>query len=213
MPELPRRLPAKGIAILFGVSEQRVSQMKRKGQLTPDSANMYDVQQAMQCRGFQMSEHGVRVIGQQYGNGTPHVAPAKINPVNDVPELSVEDRETLGIEVDIAAVAPSPNSAIAAQTRISELREQKLQAELDRARTRAQREAGELVERAKVQSSFIAAGALVANILQNLPAEIASIFADPATKAEVRLKVQTRIDQTHHALYSALKDYGEDDPA
>jgi hypothetical protein len=211
MPELPRKLPAKGIAILFGVSEQRVSQLKRKGQLTPDSANMYDVAQARQLRGFQMSEHGVRVIGQQYGNGTGQVTQAKITPLNEVP-MSAEDREALGIEVDIALVAPSPNSAIAAQTRISELREAKLQAELDRARTRASREAGELVERAKVQSSFIAAGALVANILQNLPAEIAAIFADPATKAEVRLKVQTRIDQTHHALYSALKDFGTDDP-
>jgi hypothetical protein len=212
VPELPRKLPAKGIAILFGVSEQRISQLKRKGQLTPDSANLYDVKQARELRGFQMSEHGVRVIGQQYGNGTPHVAQAKITPLNEVP-MSAEDREALGIEVDIATVTPSPNSAIAAQTRISELREQKLQAELDRARTRAQREAGELVERSRVQSSFISAGALVANILQNLPAEIAAIFADPATKAEVRLKVQTRIDQTHHALYAALKDFGTDDPA
>ena len=213
MPELPRKLPAKGIAILFGVSEQRISQMKRKGQLKPDSANLYDVQQAMQLRGFQMSEHGVRVIGQEYGNGTGATSPAKITPVNPVSQMSAEDSEALGIEVDIATVAPSPNSAIAAQTRISELREQKLQAELDRARTRAKREAGELVERAQVQSSFIAAGALVANILQNLPAELAAIFADPDTKAEVRLKVQTRIDQTHHALYSALKDFGQDETA
>lgn len=212
MPELPRKLPAKGIAILFGVSEQRISQLKRKGQLNPDSSNLYDVKEAMQLRGFQMSEHGVRVIGQQYGNGTGQVAEAKINPINEVP-MSDEDREALGIEIDIKQVAPSPNSAIAAQTRISELREQKLQAELDRAKTRAAREAGDLVERTKVQSSFIAAGALVANILQNLPAEIAAIFADPATKAEVRLKVQTRIDQTHHALYQALKDFGTDDPA
>lgn len=213
MPELPRKLPAKGIAILFGVSEQRISQLKRKGQLNPDSTNLYDVKEAMQLRGFQMSEHGVRVIGQQYGNGTGQIAQAKINPINDVPDMTAEDAEALGIEVDIAKVAPSPNSAIAAQTRISELREQKLQQELDRAKTRAQRERGELIERAKVQSSYIAAGALIANILQNLPAEIAAVFADPATKAEVRLKVQTRVDQTQHALYQALKDYGNDDPA
>lgn len=211
MPELPRKLPARDIAILFGVSEQRISQLKRKGVLKPDSSNMYDVQEAMQMRGFQMSEHGVRVIGQEYGNGTGKVAPAKITPLNAVPEMSAEDREILGLDVDMSTVAPSPNSAIAAQTRISELREQKLQAELDRARTRARKEAGELVERAQVQSSYIAAGALIANILQNLPAEIAAIFADPDTKAEVRLKVQTRIDQTQHALYSALKGYGQDD--
>jgi hypothetical protein len=212
MPELPRKLPAKGIAILFGVSEQRISQLKRKGQLNPDSTNLYDVKEAMQLRGFQMSEHGVRVIGQQYSNGTGQVAEAKITPVNEVPALSAEDAEALGIEVDIATVAPSPNSAIAAQTRIIELREEKLRSELDRAKTRAARERGDLVERAKVQSSYIAAGALISNILQNLPATIAAIFADPGTKTEVRLKVQTSIDQTHHALYQALKDFGLDDP-
>lgn len=211
MPELPRKLPARAIAILFGVSEQRISQLKRKGQLTPDSANMYDVQQARQLRGWQMSEHGVRVIGQEYGNGTGAISPAKITPLNPVPQMSAEDCETLGIAVDMATVAPSPNSAIAAQTRISELREQKLQAELDRVKTRARREAGELVERAKVQTSYIQAGALIANILQGLPAELAAVFADPDTKAEVRLKVQTRVDQAHHALYAALKDYGEDE--
>lgn len=211
MPELPRKLPARGIAILFGVSEQRISQLKRKGALKPDSMNMYDVQQAMQMRGFQMSEHGVRVIAQEYSNGTGKVAPAKVNPTTVDPGLSDEDRETLGITVDPATIAPSPNSVVAAQSRISELREQKLRAELDRAETRARRERGELVERAEVHSSFIAAGALIANILQNLPAEIASIFAEPDKKSEVRLKVQTRVDQAQHALYKALKDAGQDD--
>lgn len=212
MPELPRTLPAKGIAILFGVSEQRISQMKRKGILRPDSSNRYSVEEAMRQRGFQMSEHGVRVIAQEYSNGTGKVSPAKINPTNEV-GLSPEDQEVLGIAVDEAQVAPSPNSTFAAQSRISELREQKLRAELDRAETRAAKERGELVERARVQTSYVAAGALIANILQNLPAEIASVFSDPGTKAEVRLKVQTRVDQAHHALYAALKDFGTDEPA
>jgi phage terminase Nu1 subunit (DNA packaging protein) len=213
MPELPRKLPAKGIAILFGVSEQRISQMKRRGQLTPDSSNLYDVQQAMTLRGFQMSEHGVRVIAQEYGNGTGKVAPAKIVPVTTPtePQLSAEDREALGLDVEISQVAPSPNSQIAAQTRISELREAKLRAELDRAENRLRKERGELVERVQVQRSFVQAGALVANILQNMPAEIAALFPDPEMKAEVRRKVQMRIDQTHHALYSAVKGFGEED--
>jgi phage terminase Nu1 subunit (DNA packaging protein) len=212
LAELPAKLPARGIAILFGVSEQRISQLKRKGVLKPDSANMYSVKEAMQQRGFQMSEHGLRVVGQEFGNGTGKVAPAKITPINAVPEMSAEDRETLGIEIDEATVAPSPNSVVAAQSRISELREQKLRAELARAETRAARERGELVERAAVHTSFVEAGALVASILQNLPAEIAAIFADPDKKAEVRLKVQTRVDQAQHALYKALKDCGQDDP-
>lgn len=208
MSEIPRKLPAREIAILFGVSEQRISQLKRKGVLKPDSANMYDRDEAKRQRGFQMSEHGVRVLMQTYGNGTGKVAPPKITPFTD---MSAEDREALGIAPEETVVA-SPNSVVAAQTRISELREQKLRAELARAETRNARERGELVERAAVHTSFVEAGALIASILQNLPAEIAAIFADPDKKAEVRLKVQTRVDQAQHALYKALKDSGQDDP-
>lgn len=211
MPELPRKLPAKGIAILFGVSEQRISQLKRKGQLNPDSTNLYDVQEAMQLRGFQMSEHGVRVIGQQYGNGTTHVAPAKINPVNDVPAMSAEDAEALGIEVDIRTVAPSPNSTLAAQSRVGDLREKKLRIEIDRAETRARREAGVLVESAAVHTAFVKAGATVAGLLQNLPDTLAALIPDPEAKAEVRATVRSQIDRIQHALFTVLKDLGQDD--
>lgn len=203
----PRRLPARGIAILFGVSEQRISQLKRKGHLKPDANNMYDVAECLKVRGFQVSEHGARVVAQTYGNGTGKIAPPKIEPVNGA-ALSDEDRELLGI--GDAPIAPSPNSVVAQTSRLTALREEKLQAELDRARTRAARERGELIERAAVQSSFVSAGALIANILQNLPAEIAAIFADPETKSEVRLKVQTRVDQVQHALYTALKGHGDE---
>lgn len=212
MPELPKKLPAKGISILFGVSETRISQLKRKGLLKPDSDNMYDVAQCMQARGFQMSEHGVRVIAQEYSNGTGKVSPAKVVATTVGGELSAEDREALGIPPEAPPVAASPNSAFVAQTRISELREAKLRVEFERAKTRAAKERGELVERAVVHSSFVAAGAMIANTLQNLPAEIAAIFADPDKKTEVRLKVQTRVDQAQHALYKALKDSGQDDP-
>lgn len=208
MPELPRKLPAKSIATLFGVSEQRISQLKRQGKLHPDSANLYDVQEAMQLRGFQMSEHGVRVVAQQFSNGTGQIAHAKITPLNGV-ELSAEDREVFG--VDMAQTRASPHSVVAAQSRLSELREQKLQAELNRAETRLKRERGELVERAGVYSSGVTAGQAIANILQNLPAEIAAIFAEPDKKAEVRLKVQTRCEQAQYALFNALKGYVDDD--
>lgn len=208
--QYPRKLPAKQLAILFGVSEQRISQLKRKGKLNPDSANLYDVQEAKQLRGFQMSEHGVRVVAQTYGNGTGKIAPPKVTPMNADVVLSPEDREALGIEPN-EQIAPSPNSHFVAASRITELREQKIKAEIERIETRAKRERGELVERAKVQSSFIEAGARIAAILQNLPAEIASIFADPDKKAKVRLKVQTRVDQAQHTLYTSMRDYGEDD--
>lgn len=123
--QYPRKLPAKQLAILFGVSEQRISQLKRKGKLNPDSANLYDVQEAKQLRGFQMSEHGVRVVAQTYGNGTGKIAPPKVTPMNADVVLSPEDREALGIEPN-EQIAPSPNSHFVAASRITELREQKI---------------------------------------------------------------------------------------
>lgn len=214
MPELPKKLPAKGISILFGVSEQRISQMKRKGILKPDANNMYSVEQALQARGMQMSEHGVRVVAQTYGNGTGLIAPPKGTSTNVEIEgvLSPEDREALGIDQDVP-ITPSPNSVVAQTSRLTSLREQKLESELEIARTKARKLAGELVERAEVQSSFVAAGALIANILQSLPSEIAAIFADPDTKSEVRRKVDDRINQMQHALYTALKNFGEQEDA
>lgn len=212
MPELPAKLPAKGLAILFGVSEQRISQLKRKGLLKPDANNMYPVKEAMAMRGFQLSEHGVRVVAQSYSNGTGSVSPPKGVALTADALLSPEDREALGIGAD-TPVTPSPNSTVAQTSRLTELREQKLQAELDRAKTRAAKERGELVERAEVHSSFLTAGALIANIMQSLPSEIAAIFADPNTKAEVRRKVEDRISQMQHSLYTALKNYGEPEDA
>ncbi len=207
-PKIPLKLPAKGVAILFGVSEQRISQLKRKGLLTPDAENMYETKQAIGMRGFQMSEHGVRVVNQMYSNGTGQLAPAKVTPISI--DMSPEDMEALGIDT-APTIAPSPNSAFAANERLRDLKEQTLQANLDRARTRADKDRGILVEREQVLSSHVSAGALIANILQNLPAEIAAIFASPDVKTEVRAKVQTRVDQIQHALYSALRGMGESD--
>lgn len=213
MLELPKKLPAKGLSILFGVSEQRISQLKRKGILQSDANNMYNVAEALKARQLRATEHGARMVAQTYGNGTGQVAPPKVELTTAPAEvvLSPEDRETLGIEVD--SLAPSPNSHFVAASRMNELKEQKLRAEIERVETRAKKERGELVERAAVQSSFVSAGQLISNIMQNLPAEIAAIFADPDKRAEVRLKVQTRVDQAQHALYSALRDYGETEDA
>ncbi|WP_164125572.1 hypothetical protein, partial [Stenotrophomonas maltophilia] len=88
-----------------------------------------------------MSEHGVRVVAQTYGNGTGKIAPPKVTPMNADVVLSPEDREALGIEPN-EQIAPSPNSHFVAASRITELREQKIKAEIERIETRAKRERG-----------------------------------------------------------------------
>lgn len=212
---LPRKLPAKGIALLFGVSESRISQLKSKGTLKADSNNQYDVADCLRIQGFRMNEHGERMCLQLYANGTGKVSPPKLRPINvdgevRVTTLSEDELAALG-EEPAPTVTSSPNSDFVKQTRLMELKEKKLESELDLAETRRRKLAGELIERAVVQSSFVVAGTLISNVLQNLPSEIAAIFSTPETKAEVLHKVQTRVDQAQHTLYAALRDIGEND--
>jgi dGTP triphosphohydrolase len=208
---LPSRLPAKGIALLFGVSEQRISQLKKKGLLKRGDDGKYSVADARSLRGFQMNEHGVRVTMQTYSNAHGEQSPAKITATTDLTDDEILGVTSVTEAVESGIIAPSPSSHFAANARLMELRERKLQADVERAELRTQQQAGSLIERTTVQDSFVTAGKLIGTILQNLPDEIAAVFADFNKKAEVRAKVQTRVDQMQHALYQALKGYEPDE--
>lgn len=206
--DLPKKLPAKGISILFGVSEARISQMKRKGTLVPDAQGMFDVKEAIKTRGFQMSEHGVRMVAQMYSNGHGQLSPPKVVPLTLDQELGLGDEDAAPPEV-----TPSPNSVVAQQSRLINLRAQKLESEAEMRRIRVEREKGNLISRAEVQTAASDAAALVVTILQALPAEIASIFATADQRREVRAKVQQRIDQAQHALWKSMIGNDENDAA
>jgi hypothetical protein len=81
-------------------------------------------------------------------------------------------------------------------------------ANIEGRKLRTQKESGSLIPRTEVAASGFEAGKVAAMILQNLPSEIASIFADPNQKDEVRAKVQQRVDQMQHAIHSALVSLG-----
>ena len=88
---------------------------------------------------------------------------------------------------------------------LTQLKLQKMRAEIERVNLRKQREAGEVVLKTDVHKAGADAGKLIASILRNLPSEIAAMFVDPETKADVRTKVQERVDQAQHAIYVAAK--------
>ncbi len=210
--DLPKKLPAKGISILFGVSEARVSQLKRSGRLSSDSENMFNVKDAIEMRGFQMTEHGARMVAQMYSNKHGQLSPPKVTPLTLDQELGLED-EADEAETEQHTVKLSPDSHFVAQSKMMDLRTQKLESEAELRRLRVARERGELISRAEVQTAASDAAALIVTILQALPAEIAAVFATPEQKREVRAKVQQRVDQAQHALWRAMKGDEQDDPS
>ncbi len=210
--DLPKKLPAKGISILFGVSEARVSQLKRSGRLKSDSENMFDVKDAIQMRGFQMSEHGVRMVAQMYSNKHGHLSPPKVTALTLDQELGLED-EPDEVAENTPSVKSSPDSHFVQQSRLLDLRTQRAESEAELRRLRVDRERGEVISRAEVQTAAADAAALIVTILQALPAEIAAVFAAPEQKREVRAKVQQRVDQAQHALWKAMKGDEQDDPS
>lgn len=203
-PTLPARLPGKDIAKLFNVDPSRISQLVRKGVLRKDADNMISVAEAMAFRHAQVSTETARTLTQGYSNGKTQSGPK----VTAFANLSAEDREVLGLDDEPLAAGPSVIHGDGG--RLLALRAQKLEGEIERNRIRAARESGELVPREAVHVAGFKAGKLISGILQNVPAEIAAIFAEPERKAEVRAHMQTRIDQVLHALHSALKEHTVD---
>jgi phage terminase Nu1 subunit (DNA packaging protein) len=204
--EVPKRLNARAVALLFGITEQRVSQLVRKGKLRKGADGLIAVEDAMTLRASQVNTELARTLGQTYSNGQGRVSPAKITPVSPGYALSDEDRAALGEEPE-----PQTPNYLTANNELTQLRAEKLRADVERSQLKARREAGEVVSRHEVRRAGFEAGKLIASIIQNLPAEIASIFADPTKKAEVRSHVQTRVDQVQHALFTALKDHRTDE--
>ena len=76
---------------------------------------------------------------------------------------------------------------------------------------RLEKERGELISKADVQMAASDAAAAIVSILQNLPAEIAAIFATPEQKRDVRAKIQQKVDIAQHAMWTAMKGEQEDD--
>jgi phage terminase Nu1 subunit (DNA packaging protein) len=199
----PSKLPAKQLAILFNVSEARISQLKRKGMLKCDADGKFDVAEARKMRNFQQTEHGVRMVMQTYGNGTGKVSAAKIT-------LEGMD-DALGLSEEEPEVAPSPNSHFVQQSKLIDLRTERMQYEADLRKIKLERERGSLIPRAEVQTNAADAAALIVNTLQSLPAQIAAIFATPEQKREVRAFIQDKIDAAQQSLYKAMKGEKDDD--
>jgi hypothetical protein len=148
--------------------------------LKPDSSNLYDVRKRCKVRGFQMSEHGVRVVAQEFSNGTGKVAPAKITPLNGV-EMSAEDREVLGIDID-EADAPSPHSVVAAQSRIRSCASRSFAPNSTAPRRERKRSGASWSSARRFTRRSSRPGTDREHLAEPLPAEIAAIFADPTRR-------------------------------
>ena len=200
----PPKIRQADLARLWGVSPQRVSQLIVQGRVKKDADGLVNTAEALAFRTAQISEEEARVLFQSYSNGSTVTDP-KIGQHMAAEGLSDDD-----ILFGVAEPA-SPGAAhdvFNASTELSKARLALTIANIEARKLRTQKDAGALIQRTEVAASGFEAGRIVSMILQNLPAEIASIFADANQKEEVRAKVQQRVDQMQHALHAGVSKLG-----
>ena len=213
-----KRLIAKHLALELNLSSQRIGQLRLNGTLIRGHDNKYDLDEARAAHIGIQSLHPVAALLTEYSNGRS-VSPTKLatlatntTPVAEVDEfglpLSVEE-VALRIPPDTDGPATA-REMLAANMRMQALKERKLETDIARQDARLQREAGLLVPREEVWSQGVAAGKVIASILAGMAAEVASAFADPASRVQVQRAIQIKVEQIQLALHSALSQAAPD---
>lgn len=206
---MSNRLTAKEIADSWGVSPQRVSELVKQGRLHRGDDGLFDAAAVKAYREWQIANHGRKVLLSTSSNG-------KVITGNKADAMAGAGDFFDGDFFDEpAAPEPAKTGAAAlidANARMLALKERKAQLDIDRAEARHQRDMGLLVSKEAVRQEGLAAGKIMATILNTLPAEIAGVFADVDRKAAVHRAVQAKVDQIQHALQQALTKVAPDVP-
>jgi len=207
---MAKRLNGAELAREWGVSRNRVFEMRRDGRLTRGEDGKYDLDEANRVRALALEKHGHKMLLVQNANryGT---TPAKAAALAQ--NLTDEEADFLGLDPPSPPPSAAPvvgqtkdlaNAALAQTALIGQLRAQKMQIELNRAQQKADIEAGLYVLKTDVRRSGNDAGKIIAALLATLPTEIAALFDDPKMKDEVYARVSDRCDQMQHAMHRAL---------
>lgn len=202
---MKQRLTKAAAGREVGVSRVRIQQLINTGALRCGEDGKIDPDDLAACRKTQITKNPKKVLFNQPTNGK-EIFPSGMSKMMGLDSEGwplLEGSETVS-ELGDRAHQSSMTDALAANLRISAMREQKLRGELDQMEFKRRRERGDFLERKIVEDSGHEAMKIVASLLQNLPTEIAAIFADPETKAQVRTKVQERVDQMQHAMHKSL---------
>ena len=213
-----KRLIAKLLALELNLSPQRIGQMRQDGILIRGQDNKYDLDEARAAHIGIQSLHPVAALLTEYSNGRS-VSPTKLATfaTNSTPAAEVDEFGLpLSVEEIALRIPPDANGStaaremLAANMRMQALKERKLETDIARQDARLQREAGLLVPREDVWTQGVAAGKVIASILAGMAAEVASAFADPASRVQVQRAVQIKVEQIQLALHSALSQAAPD---
>ena len=233
---LPSRCSTRQLAELWDLTPARVNQFARGGQIQRGEDGKFDTREALTFRAARIAQFRDQAFEQRYGNrfaSGEKAAPAKVlsrvTSAKKAPDpLALDEDEdplaldadddplALDLEDEFEFVAPEKvvnamDSVVAQSNELVSLRAQKLRIDLARAENKARHEAGELIDRKSVEKTGHDLGRMVANILRNIPSEIAALFQDPDIRAETRAKMQQRIDQIMHALHKAASEASSKD--
>ena len=204
------RLSVQALARHFSLSSERIYQLVRSGQLKKGADRRIDLAEAEAWRQTSISTHPTRTLATANSNGRFISEPKGIALLMSDADF---DRDLFGDDAAPAApVAPRPVSSVRDTVQrtvdganiLVELRQEELRLRIDQRKQKALADAGMVIERAVVRNQGMEAGKIIMGLLNGLPTEIAGIFVEPERRAEVRAKIQERVDQMAFALHASL---------
>ena len=197
---VPERVTITELATLWNLTPARISQFIKAGRFRKGSDGKIDRDEAMAFRKAQISNDEIRTMFQRNRDG---LGPKILQQTS----VDLSDDEILGISLPAATALSGQDQVLTQATKLTHLRMEGEQEKLRRQRLRNDREEGALIQKTDVTRAGLEVGKLLVSIMSSLPAEIASIFAEPDVRPEVRRKVQERVDQMKHALHQAVARY------
>ena len=222
MPAAAIYLPKQEIALLWGVSAARVSQLLKN--FAPDAYRDegLSLSIALKFRGTSINREAFdEIVSRGFaildGGRVDPVAAASAQGLYEIYEVEPPQHpkggRPAGSKTAPAAapeVAPVKSSPVADRhDALAAMRMAKLQAEIDGRVLKTSREAGELVSKAAVIRDLKAAGAIVQSTLGLLPGRL-SALVQPADRPEVMRQAEAIIERAIYAVMSALGDSTDD---
>jgi hypothetical protein len=199
----PERVTSKELATIWKVSTARISQFVSQGKLKRGDDGKFNLQEALAFRSQAISDQHVNVFFQSYGNkhgSYPQKILEHINPED------VSDEEALDLTPK-AVERPQDVMKAALERRgsLDLIKQREGEMKLAAMQRRADREAGVYIERNDVFRRCQEAGAEITGMLRTLEYDIPAVFADPATRKDVRRAIQQTVDR---CLFTLKRKFG-----
>lgn len=214
------RVTVRELADMWGVRTSRIYELVRGGKLSRGKDGLIDTATAVAFRKAQIGRDPVRTLMKANGNGSGVTAPKVLKHINSGAELKAAIDKTRAkkraesdteLPAEDATQQPDTNmgddvrETLKVAAEMQSLRAQEVSERIRHRQLKTEKELGRLVSREEVDRQGEQAARIITAILNGLPAEIATIFADKDIRPMVREAVQEKVDKALFALQKAIE--------